>query len=52
MKMLPTPRNVKPFPIVNRADFDSAVSRLREKGSSELERDAWLSLIEGGGRHE
>ena len=42
----------QPFPIVNRADFDSAVSRFREKGSSEPERAAWLSLIEGGGCHE
>ena len=41
----------QPFPIVNRADFDLAVSRFREKGSSEPERAAWLSLMEGGGCH-
>lgn len=37
------------FPIVNRADFNLAVARFRQKDSSEPERAAWFSLTSGGG---
>ena len=40
-----------PFPVVNRTKFDAEVALCRQAGSSEPERDAWFSVVEGGGSH-
>ena len=41
--------SLDPFPVVNRTKFDTEVASCRQAGSSEPERDAWFSVVEGGG---
>ena len=40
-----------PFPVVDRTKFDTEVASCRQAGSYEPERDAWLSIVAGGGSH-
>ena len=40
-----------PFPVVDRTKFDAEVALHRQAGRSESERDAWFSIMAGGGSH-